>query len=71
MTNASLLSAMILRLILSLKIDESTEPGSRKPNIDMLDFSDVRNSLVALPRKFDCIYTARDSKWLESEWNEA
>jgi len=62
---------MILRLILSFKIDETIEPGARKPNIDMLDFSDVRNSLVALPRKFDCRYIARDSQWLESRWNEA
>lgn len=60
---------MIVRLVLAFEMDSSSEPGMRKPNIDMLDFSDVRNSLVALPRRFDCCFTARDAKWLESKWN--
>jgi phenylacetate 2-hydroxylase len=47
-------------------MEEATEPGARKPNVDMLGFSDVHNSLVARPRKFDCHYTARDAEWLES-----
>jgi phenylacetate 2-hydroxylase len=59
-------SALILRLILAFEMEEATEPGARKPNVDMLGFSDVHNSLVARPRKFDCHYTARDAEWLES-----
>lgn len=59
---------MIIRLVLAFEMDESTEPGARKPSNDMLDFSDVRNSLVALPRKYDCCYTARDPEWLAGRW---
>lgn len=59
-------SSLILRLILAFKMEEATSPGSRRPNTDILDFSDVHNSLVARPRKFDCHYTARDEQWLQS-----
>jgi phenylacetate 2-hydroxylase len=59
---------MILRLILAFEMDESKEPGARKPNIDMLDFSDVRDSLVAAPKRFECCFKARDKTWLESRW---
>lgn len=59
---------MIVRLVLAFKMSESREPGARRPNIDMLDFSDVRGSLVALPRRFDCCYTARDPEWLAGKW---
>jgi phenylacetate 2-hydroxylase len=58
-------SAFILRLILAFEMEEATEPGARKPNVDMLGFSDVHNSLVARPRKFDCHYTARDAELLK------
>ncbi|RDW82785.1 hypothetical protein BP6252_03897 [Coleophoma cylindrospora] len=60
--------SMLVRMILAFEMREAEGSGVRKPNIDMLDFSDVHNSLVALPRKFDCCYTARDPKWLESKW---
>ena len=56
-----------MRLILAFDMAEATGPGARKPNTDMLGFSDVYNSLVAMPRKFDCHYTARDAKWLEGK----
>lgn len=62
-------SAMIIRLVLAFEMEEASGPGMRKPNIDMLHFSDVHNSLVAMPKKFDCHYNARDSKWLESKWS--
>lgn len=62
---------MIVRLILAFDMHESTVPHARKPNFDMLDFSDVRDSLVALPTKYDCHYTARDPEWLKSKWNNA
>jgi len=58
-------SALILRLILAFEMKEATGPSSRKPNIDILGFSDVHNSLVARPRKFDCHYIAREAEWLE------
>lgn len=58
----------MVRLILAFEMDEATEPGARKPNIDMLRFSNVHDSLVAAPQKFDCCYKARDPKWLESKW---
>jgi len=44
---------------------EASGQDSRRPNIDILGFSDVHNSLVARPRKFDSHYTARDAEWLE------
>lgn len=59
---------MIIRLVLAFEMEEGSEEGTRKPNIDMLNFSDVHNSLVAMPKKFDCHFTARDDKWLESKW---
>jgi phenylacetate 2-hydroxylase len=59
---------MIVRLILAFEMDEATGAGARKPNVDILNFSDVHNSLVALPQTFDCCYTARDAKWLENKW---
>lgn len=59
---------MLVRLILAFEMDESNEPGARKPNVDMLDFSGVHDSLVAAPRQFDCCYTARDPEWLKSKW---
>jgi phenylacetate 2-hydroxylase len=57
-------SALILRLILAFEMEEASGPDARKPNIDILNFSDVHNSLVARPRMFDCHYTARDPNWL-------
>lgn len=63
-------SAIIVRLILAFDMSESAEPGARKPNVGMLNFSDVYGSLVALPRRFDCCYTARDPEWLASKWAE-
>lgn len=59
---------MIVRLIIAFEMDEGTDPGARKPNLDILNFSDVRDSLVAMPRTYDCCYTARDPEWLASKW---
>ncbi len=64
-TFANVESALILRLILAFEMKEATGCNSRKPNIDILGFSDVHDSLVARPRKFDCHYAARDTEWLE------
>jgi len=61
---------MIVRLVLAFEMNYSTELHARRLNADMLDFSDVRDSLVALPRKFDCHYTPRDPDWLKSKWND-
>ncbi|KAK5111252.1 hypothetical protein LTR62_005280 [Meristemomyces frigidus] len=62
-------SAMLVRLILAFEMRESEEAHARKPNLDMVDFSDVRDSLVAMPRYFDCHYIARDPQWLASKWD--
>jgi phenylacetate 2-hydroxylase len=63
-------SALLVRLILAFEMEGTTGPGARRPNIDILDLSDVHNSLVARPRKFDCFYTARDPEWLESKMSK-
>lgn len=63
-------SALLVRLILAFEMEEATGAGARRPNIDIVDFSDVHNSLAALPRKFDCFYTARDPAWLESKMSK-
>lgn len=63
-------SALLVKLVLAFEMDEATEPGARRPNIDILDFSDVKNQLVALPRSFDCKFTARDQSWLEKKLKE-
>jgi hypothetical protein len=57
-----------MRLILAFEMEEASGSGVRKLNVDILDFSDVHSSLVALPRRFDCCYTARDALWLQSKW---
>lgn len=54
-----------MRLVLAFEMDESTAPGAKQTNIDILDFSDVRNQLVALPKSFDCCFKARDEACLE------
>jgi hypothetical protein len=46
-------------------MDESTAPGAKQTNIDISDFSDVKNQLVALPKSFDCCFKARDEVWLD------
>lgn len=63
-------SALLVRLVLAFDMEEATGPSARRPNTDMLDFSDVYNSLVACPRKFDCHYIARDAKWLETKMSD-
>ena len=55
--------ALIMRLILAFEMDEANGPRVREPDIDILGFSDVRNSLVSLPRRFDCYYTPLDPVW--------
>ncbi|KAK3628491.1 hypothetical protein LTR56_003870 [Elasticomyces elasticus] len=60
--------AMIVRLILAFEMTESEEPNARRPNLDAINFSGVRDSLVALPRAYDCSYTARDAHWLVQKW---
>jgi hypothetical protein len=42
-------SALIMGLILVFEMEEASGPGVRKPNTDMLDFSNVHYSLVAYP----------------------
>lgn len=57
-----------MRLVLAFKIQEGdAETGATKANTDMLDFSDEYKSLVAIPRRFDCCFVARDEKWVESK----
>lgn len=58
---------MLTRLILAFKMKES---DTRKPNIDMIHFSDVYGSIVAQPRAFDCCFTPRDSEWLQRVTSE-
>ncbi|KAK5710837.1 hypothetical protein LTR15_012814 [Elasticomyces elasticus] len=60
--------AMIVRLILAFEMAESEEPNARRPNLDPINFSGVRDSLVALPRAYDCCYGARDAEWLVQKW---
>ncbi|KAH8645915.1 cytochrome P450 [Tricladium varicosporioides] len=62
--------ALLIKMVLAFEMDEATDPGARRPNIDILDFSDVKNQLVALPRSFDCKFTARDQAWLENKLME-
>ncbi|TVY44838.1 Phenylacetate 2-hydroxylase [Lachnellula subtilissima] len=59
--------ALLTRLILAFEMKESDDPSARKPNIDVLDFSDVHTSLVAIPRPFDCSFVPRDLEWLGSK----
>lgn len=58
---------MLTRLILAFKMKES---DTRKPNIDMIHFSDIYESIVAQPRAFDCCFFPRDSEWLQRVTSE-
>ena len=60
---------MITRLILAFEMSQSEEAGARRANLDMIDFSDVRDSVVAQPLWYDCCYTARDPEWLARKWD--
>lgn len=61
-------SAVVMRLVLAFKIQEGdARKGARKANTDILDFSNEYKSLVAIPRRFDCCFVARDDKWVESK----
>ena len=53
---------LLVRTILAFELRETS---ARKPNLDMRDFSDLYG-LVNVPRGWDCLLTARDSKWLAS-----
>ncbi|KIW83754.1 hypothetical protein Z517_03000 [Fonsecaea pedrosoi CBS 271.37] len=56
--------AMLVRLILAFRLKEV--PGTRLPSIGRLDFSDVMG-LIAVPRAYDCAFTARDDAWLKDK----
>lgn len=56
--------AMLLRTILAFRLKEVE--GTRLPSIGRLDFSDV-TGLIAIPRAYDCAFTARDDAWLKTK----
>jgi len=63
-----IMSALLVRLILAFEMKEVD--GTRKPNIDMIHFSDAYTGLVAQPRSFDCSFKARDERWLKTVLEE-
>lgn len=58
-----IMSALLVRLILAFDMKEVT---LKKPNIDMLKFSDIHNQLVAQPQLYDAAFKARDESWLRT-----
>jgi len=56
--------AMLLRLILAFRFKQVE--GTRLPSTGRLDFSDV-TGLIAVPRAYDCAFTARDDTWLKTK----
>ncbi|OQU96578.1 hypothetical protein CLAIMM_02642 [Cladophialophora immunda] len=56
--------AMLLRLILAFRLKQV--PGTRLPSIGRVDFSDAMG-LIAVPRAYDCAFTARDDAWLKNK----
>ncbi|KIW15466.1 hypothetical protein PV08_05512 [Exophiala spinifera] len=57
----------LLRLILAFRLKQVQ--GTRLPSLGRLDFSDVMG-LIAVPRVFDCAFTARDAAWLKTKLAE-
>jgi phenylacetate 2-hydroxylase len=60
-----IMNALLVRLILAFEMKEPEGEGARKPHISWQDWSDVYDSLVTIPRTFDCTFIARDEQWLE------
>ena len=58
--------AAIIRLTLSFQMRASTVPGSRKPSLDMINFSDGHTAVLSPPREYDCNFEARDEEWLRA-----
>lgn len=56
--------AMLVRMLLAFEVKQADGPGMRLPSTDMIDFSDGYG-LMAQPRRYDCVFVARDSDWLE------
>jgi phenylacetate 2-hydroxylase len=57
--------ALFVRMILAFDMKPASGPDARQPNVDWLEFSDIHESLVAVPRAFDGSFVARDEEWLK------
>ena len=56
--------AVLMRTMLSFKMRQVE--GTRLPSTDRLGFSDVAG-LIAVPRRYDCAFVARDEDWLRKK----
>lgn len=58
--------AAVIRLTLAFQMRASTASGSRKPSLDMINFSDGHTAVLSPPREYDCNFEARDEEWLKA-----